>query len=294
MTTMFRNKKILLLSLSLIAVATIKAQDDVLYQRDSVIGMSGDCTEALFSRSEKIPSPEKILLVSKNKRTWKLPAFISSINPGSGNSVAPPTAVEIPGSQQYGLLDLDKDGKQELLIINNTGGAHCCDELYIFKNIGPNKYQHAVKTFAGDVCVSAYNEISYSFHQQLGYFFTCFACGYSDTSDAAPVELRGIILHYQKGKLVPVPGDQELRSIINDNLGKLGEQPYEKLTGVASQDNGLRKEFAMNLAVYYFSFGKNLVETKKLFTKYYQFPDAQKVWAEFTRQLQNIQKNSDI
>ena len=32
-----------------------------------------------------------------------------------------------------------------------------------------------------------------------------------------------------KGKVAVVPGDKELRSSINDNLGKLSEQPYEKL-----------------------------------------------------------------
>ncbi|MBL0131551.1 MAG: hypothetical protein IPP43_10835 [Chitinophagaceae bacterium] len=178
--------------------------------------------------------------------------------------------------------------------MNYTGGAHCCDEFYFFKNIGPDKYQYVAKTFAGDVCVSDSNEFSYSFYQQLGYFFTCFACAYVDTSDGAPVEVRGIILKYLKGKLTVVPGDQELRSIINDNLGKLGEQPYEKPDTAFGQDNGLRKEFAMNLAVFHFSFGRNILETQKLFNKYYKFPDAKKVWAEFVKQLQYIRKESDF
>ncbi|MEO7924419.1 MAG: hypothetical protein ABIR30_12135 [Chitinophagaceae bacterium] len=276
------------------SITTLRAQNEVQYQRDSVIGKGGDCTEHFFSRTEKIASPSQISLLLKNQKTVKLGTFLLSIHSKSGEYINAPSTAELPDLQEYGLIDLDKDGKKELLISNYTGGAHCCDELYIFKNIGPNKYQYAAKTFAGDVCISDYNEFTYNFNQQLGYFFTCFACGYTDTSDAAPVELRGIILTYRKGKLVPVPGDQELRSIINDNLGKLGEQPYEKLEDAAAQDNGLRKEFAMNLAVFYYSFGKNLAETKKLFMKYYKFPDAQKVWAEFVKQLQYIQKSSDI
>jgi hypothetical protein len=59
-------------------------------------------------------------------------------------------------------------------------------------------------------------------------------------------------------------------------------------------DEGLRKEFAMNLVVYYYSFGRNLAQTQQLFNKYYKFPDAKKIWAEFARQLQGIRKSSDF
>lgn len=252
-------------------------------QTDSLGEQGFNCTKAFFGRSEKVESPAKILLVTKNLKTIKLSAFIASGSSQTGELL-----------QDYGLIDLDKDGKNELVIMNNTGGAHCCDEFYFFKNIGPNKYQYAAKTFAGDVCVSDNNIFAFNFYQQLGYFFTCFACGYTDTSDAAPVEVRGILLEYKKGKLTVIPGDQEMRSIINDNLGKLGEQPYEKLATSIDQDNGLRKEFAMNLAVFYYSYGKNLPETQKLFNKYYKFPDAKKVWAEFIKQLQSIRKQNDF
>ncbi len=94
--------------------------------------------------------------------------------------------------------------------------------------------------------------------------------------------------------MIPAPVDRELRSQINDNLGKLGEQPYEKLEDEIAQDNGLRKEFAMNLAVFYYSFGKNIIETQKLFNKYYKFPDAKKVWTAFLKQLQHMKKDNDF
>ena len=94
--------------------------------------------------------------------------------------------------------------------------------------------------------------------------------------------------------MVVAAGDAELRSKLNDNLAKMGEQPYEELKEAIDQDNGLRKEFAMNLAVYHYSFGRNLVVTQKLFNKYYKFPDAKKVWAEFVKHLQYIRKESDF
>ncbi|MEP6700830.1 MAG: hypothetical protein ABJA85_05925 [Bacteroidota bacterium] len=263
-------------------------------QADSLVEQGFICTKAFFGRSEKIESPSKVVLVTKNMKTVKLSGFLATIFSHSGEFINAPSTFKMPKLQDYDLIDLDNDGKKELVIMNNTGGAHCCDEFYFFKNTGPDKYQFAAKTFAGDVCVSDNNIFAFNFYQQLGYFFTCFACGYTDTSDAAPVEVRGILLEYKKGKLTVIPGDQEMRSIINDNLGKLGEQPYEKLATSIDQDNGLRKEFAMNLAVFYYSYGKNLPETQKLFNKYYKFPDAKKVWAEFIKQLQSIRKQNDF
>ena len=91
-----------------------------------------------------------------------------------------------------------------------------------------------------------------------------------------------------------VPGDQELRSTINDNLGKLSEHPYEEPDKELAMDEGLRKEFAMNLVVFYYSFGRNLKTTKDLFIKYYHHPDAAKVWAAFAKNLQAINKNNDF
>jgi hypothetical protein len=252
-----------------------------MYARDSA--MITDCTAGFFQRSVK-PSKQKIRLVNKAGKLVSMNSFLTTNHIETN---------EVGVFSDYGLLDLDNDGKNELVISNFTGGAHCCDEIYIFRNIGPDKYQYVVKLYAGDACINPENVFSYRFYQQFGYFFTCFACAYTDTSDAAPIPLAGIELKYAKGKLSVVPGNQELRSIINDNLGKLSEQPYVALDDIAI-DEGLRKEFAMNLVVYYYSFGRNLAQTQQLFNKYYKFPDAKKIWAEFARQLQGIRKSSDF
>jgi hypothetical protein len=258
-------------------------QQDTLHAKDSVI-LVEDCYDKFFQQSEKIASPGKTMLMMKNKKVISLAAFLKSNNADTMMGAEP----------HQGLADLDSDGKKELVLFSYTGGAHCCDEFYIFKNIAPNKYQYAAKTFAGDVCITEKNEFIYNFYQQFGYFFTCFACSYQDTADTAPEPVQGILLKYGKGKLAVIRGDQELRSTIYDNLGKLGEQPYQALQDAADQDNGLRKEFAINLAVFYYSFGKNLLETKKLFDKYYKFPDSKKVWAEFLAQLKTLSTNNDF
>ncbi len=282
-------KRVLVSALSLSLVLTIQAQvtegDTLLFQRDSVIELEPDPTTIFFQQGEKTKTPGKVILVTKSRKAISLANFLKSM-------VADVT--DFPLYTDYAFADMDNDGKKELLVSNYTGGAHCCDEIYIFKNISPNKYQHVAKLFAGNTIITKEKEFIYDFHEQFGYFFTCFACGYTDTTDGAPVEIRSITLKYNKGKMVVTPGDQELKSIINDNLGKLGEQPYEKLSDDIDQDNGLRKEFTLNLVVYYYSYGRNMVETQKLFNKYYKYPDAKKVWAAFVKQMQYMKRDNDF
>jgi hypothetical protein len=278
---MKRTGKIILAALTFFSFSQLNAQetDSVMYQRDSAIDISADPTTNFFQLGERVKAPDKIILITKARKTIKLSSFLKT---------------EEMTYSDHTLADMDKDGKKELLISNFTGGAHCCDEIYIFKNIGVNKYQYAAKLFGGHTAINPDKTFSYGFGEQFGYFFTCYACGYSDTTDQAPIEVWEITLKYSKGKLIVVPGDRELRSIIHDNLAKLGEQPYEKLEDDIAQDNGLRKAFAMNLAVFHYSFGKNLIETQKLFNKYYKYPDAKKVWTAFVGQVQYVRTHSDF
>jgi hypothetical protein len=275
---LFFQKLFLALALVLAFSPAPAQQDSVMYQRDSVIIAESDPTVLFFQQNEKAASPAAVRLVTKANKIVTLQSFLAS------------TGIYA----DHVLADLDKDGKKELLISNYTGGAHCCDEIYIFKNIAPNRYQHVVKLFAGNTTITKNNEFIFSFYEQFGFFFTCYACTYTDTTDEAPIELRNIFLKYSKGKITVAHGDRELRSTIVDNLGKLGEQPFEKPDDDIAQDNGLRKEFAINLAVFYYSFGRNIPETQKLFTKFYKYPDAKKVWAAFAKSLLDIKKDSDF
>jgi hypothetical protein len=259
--------------------------DTVMLPQDSSIEDAMDRTSLFFAQAEKVAAPEKVVLLMKTKKTTTLKKFITLLNGG---------LQDVPQYAVHAIDDLDGDTKKELLVWNYTGGAHCCDEIYIFKNIGVNKYQQVAKMFGGHTIINDKKEFEYGLFENFGYFFTCFACGYSDTTDAGPIDMSTFTLRYSKGKLAAVPGTIELRNIINDNLGKLGEQPYEKLADAASFDNGLRKEFAFNLGVYYYSFGKNLIETQKLFNKYYKFPDAKKVWTAFLKQLQYMKLDNDF
>jgi hypothetical protein len=249
------------------------AQTDSLYQRDSVIEVETDCNEEFFLNTERISDPSKIFLTARNGRTYSMPSFLKTFRIG--------------GFSESGLDDLDGDGRKELLISNFTGGAHCCDEIYIFRNTAANRYRQVAKTFAGHFCFLRDKKLRFSFYEAFGYFFTCYACAYTDTTDVAPIPVSSINLQYANGKMVVVAGDESLKSLIRDNLGKLSEQPFVSMDE-NSQDNGLRKEFALNLAVYHYSFGRNLTETKRLFDRYYKFPDAKTVWAEFNKILSQV------
>ncbi len=270
---------------SLFFTCCLQAQDPrdtlVMYQKDSAVVPETEKTVLFFQNNERIPARQqsKILLITKAKKTIKLSTYLKATDLWNADHV---------------LADIDNDGKKELLFSNYTGGAHCCDEIYIYKNIAVNKYQYAARMFAGHTVISDSNEFLYGLHENFGYFFTCYACTYIDTSDAAPIDVSQLTLWYSKGKLTVRQGDAELKSIINDNLSKLGELPYQKPDEDLHQDEGIRKEIALNLAAYYFSFAKNMVETQKLFNKYYKHPDAKTIWTAFAKELQHMRSQNDF
>lgn len=281
---MLNSWRIILFPVAIFCYSGVIAQTGdsifVMYQRDSSVRLPTESTVAFFQENERLStaSLEKTIVITKSRKTIRLSALLKG--PG------------MPNPDQV-VADIDNDGKKELVIYNFTGGAHCCDEIYIYKSIARDKYQYVAKMFGGHTVIRPEKEFEFTFDESFGYFFTCYACFYEDTSDAAPIPLRSILLKYAKGKISVVPGDPELRSIINDNLGKLGELPYAALDE-SGMDEGIRKEIAMNLAVFYYSFGRNLAETQRLFNKYYKHPDAKKLWAAFTKNLQYIKKESDF
>ena len=97
--------------------------DTVLYAKDSVIDTDAmlDCQSAFFERTERVPSFGTTKIVNKAGKTVTMTSFLTSNDMGL--------------ESQHAVIDLDNDGKKELVIFNYTGGAHCCDEYYFFKNI---------------------------------------------------------------------------------------------------------------------------------------------------------------
>lgn len=247
-------------------------EDSVMYAKDSVIALPADPTISYFQSGEKLADPGKVIVVTAAKKTMTLASLLSNSKLTSAEHV---------------VADLDDDGKKELLVLNFTdGSAGWEDEIWVYRQTGPNKFQYTAKLLGGLTVLTPEEDFVFSLKGPFEKFFTCLPCNFKDTSDAAPIPLREISVRYNKGKWLLPKGDQELRSIIQHNLGKLGENiPAVDPNG---HDDGTRKEIAFNLAVFYYSFGKNLTATKALFTKYYKASDALKVWLAFSKKLQLI------
>jgi hypothetical protein len=237
-----------------------------------------DCNDEFFSQTSKSidTSALKVKLKNGHRYTWK--EFVND---------------ELMSSQvSWGLKDLDNDSLDELVVFNYTGGAHCCNELYIFKKAGAEYIQKG-KLFAGFECIDAQsNMISYSLNESLGYFFGCYACGFTDETGTFKT-IREIELRYDHGRFVTVPYSAERENQLFQNLEVLGKHKYEDMEE-GLMDSGWRKEFAMNFAVWHYNHGKNWRATKELFDKYYKFKDAPRVWKEFRYTLREMEKDSDL
>lgn len=191
---------------------------------------------------------------------------------------------------EYGKKDLDGDGKEELIVFNNTGGAHCCDEYYIFSQKKDNEFQFKAHLMGGETCIDATdNTFTYSFSETFGYFFTCYACEFNDSTGTFHA-LREVQLKYDSGKLQVIPYNSADEKQNLTNLEILQNHGFEKVEGL--MDSGWRKEFAMNLAVWHYNHNKDLKQTKALFDRYYNFQDAVKVWKEFYSSLQDFGKEN--
>src|SRR5437868_2186672 len=105
-------------------------KDTTVYVKSDT-GVRKECNDQFFQQGDKITATAKTMLITKDKKTVTLKSFMQKLTT----------------EPDHVLADLDHDGKKELVITDFTGGAHCCDEYYVFRNIGPNKYQYVNKTF---------------------------------------------------------------------------------------------------------------------------------------------------
>lgn len=193
---------------------------------------------------------------------------------------------------QYGKKDIDGDGVAELIIFNYTGGAHCCDEYYIFHQNDEHNFEYKAHIIGGQACMEpATNTITYSFSETLGYFFSCYACGFSDSSGTFKT-MREIQLKYAQSKLSVITYDTSAARQNLINLQVLKKHGYEKIEGL--MDSGWRKEFAINLAIWHYNHNKKWKLTKKIFDKYYAFKDAFTVWKEFHSTLIEAAKENSF
>ena len=108
-----------------------------------------DCNNNFFTSLPVINDSSALKLQLKNGHTVNLKQFVKD---------------ELASSRvKAGLKTIDNDTIPEFIVMNNTGGAHCCDEVYIFTG-NNNTYSQKAKLYGGFVCIDPQTNIfSFSF-----------------------------------------------------------------------------------------------------------------------------------
>jgi hypothetical protein len=242
---------------------------------DSVDSYEGDCYDSFYASMEKIKDTSSYSILSGSE-TIPLLRFIKE---------------ELMEHYVHlGFKDLDGDGKKELILLNYTGGMHCCDEIYIYEQITANRYQQRVKLFAGNTCVSKDNIFSYGLYEQLGYFYSCYACLYEDSAKGllAPPPLT---FKYNAGKLVLTNDTASMNRIVIKNVTFLAALTLNPMKE-DWEETGVRKMYALQIATWYFINGRDEQKTKRLFNQFYQATDRKKVWEELLEHIKTIETES--
>jgi hypothetical protein len=258
--------------------ATVDSASSVNDQGDNDTVTYRDCNENFFGGLQQFSDSPGINIKLKNGKSMNWKRFKEE---------------ELMSENvRYGLKSLDNDTIPELIILNNTGGAHCCDEIYIFQKTGDSFVQKA-RLFGGFICIDAASNIfTFSFNETLAYFYACYACAFQDSLSEFRT-MREIELKYDNGRLYIISHNPETEKQLLKNFSILNNHGYEEIDQ-GLMDSGWRKEFAMNFAVWHYNHGKNWKETRLIFEKYYHFKDADKVWKEFYATLREAEKENSF
>ncbi len=185
------------------------------------------------------------------------------------------------------LIDLDNDNIPELVTEYFTGGAHCCDVSDIFIKLSDNTYK---RVFSYDGSIALRNKtLGLYFYEDLGYFNTCYACG---VEVKMPFNLSPEInLVFQNKSFEFAEKSATLNEGIEENLKTLKAKGIPDMNDF-SQDDGTRKEYALNIVSYFFNTDRNLTKTKELFYSYYNHDDKNRIWNELEEYLNG--KNASL
>lgn len=173
--------------------------------------------------------------------------------------------------------DLDKDGVDELLTAYFTGGHHCCYIYNFYRQTSPNTYESIIEFKGGENSVEIKgNKLEFSFFEQIGYFYTCYACS---VESELPFEFYApyFSMVYENNKMKYAEYDEKLNSKIIKNLEFLKARKPSEFNELGF-DDGTRKSYAGLIIAYYFNKGQDLKLTKKIFDKYYNGDDGKEVW----------------
>ena len=188
---------------------------------------------------------------------------------------------------KFNFTDIDNDFIPELETRYFTGGAHCCFVYNIFKQTSKNTFTQIFSFEGGENSLSIEDDGIYiNFFEQLGYFFTCYACSIDDSLPNGYFRPH-LTLNYSQNGFTLAPKDDYLDRIIFEDLEYLKNRPIPKIDSTR-MDDGTRKAFAEHIITYHFNNQENSDSTKFVFDKYYLGEDSLEIWETIKNHVNSI------
>jgi|GEM_PF-2831415 len=259
-------------------------------QKDSLVII--DTTASTYNNEYEVPDDACFASIFKGADK-KLTNKKSVVKNGVETTVRELIGKEYAGKAycSSGNEDLDGDGGKELWIRGYTGGTHCCDGWQVFVQQHSGSYELEDSLTAGHLCFDG-RLFTFEFTEQLGYFMSCYACGFEDSASGF-IPMREIKLKYENRKFQVLSYSAEEEKQLMKNLSILKRNSY-KPQGIEGDYGYIKKEIAMNIAVYYFNHDKDWSKTRSLFDKYYIFKDAKSVIKELKEYIDYIDNRNSF
>jgi len=185
-------------------------------------------------------------------------------------------------SNNKGLYDLDNDGRPELIAVFYSGGSHCCDGVWIGRQIVPGFYEHAFTLSGGYTKLDEQNRFLFAPYENLAYFYSCYMC---DGEMNPPYDYLAclILVQYRYGFPVMCSPNEIKKKKIITNLSLLSKIAVPSINKKSGQDSlAFRKNFAKNIISYYFNSYGDTINCKELFYKYYKGIDKDTIYSEIS------------
>lgn len=181
----------------------------------------------------------------------------------------------------YYFLDLNNDGKMELVVVFWGGGGHCCNYLNIFKEAEGNVYVKIFENFRNQTLIDFYKDgcITTDVTEHYSYFSACYACNLN-TLMPYPEVLGIVSLKYDGNKMYFHYNADSVNIKLEANMKRMQEVAdrfkehivYKNLDAL-----GFYTTLLHNVLSYHFNNHQDFKKTKKFLFKYYTLKDKEEV-----------------
>ena len=165
--------------------------------------------------------------------------------------------------------------------------------------VGNNKFKPLFVYEGGDGAVSIDEKdgtLVVDFYEQLGYFYTCYACEVGLEDGEASEDGWGFPSHFkfrlkEDGTLKRAPKDIALNNEIFRLLNILKTKPIQNINtsdDSADMDDGIRKAYAKVIITYMFNNDASEEDLKELFYNYYNASDKAVIFHSIMESAESI------